>query len=361
MNIRIFSAAELPTDHRAEWAQLQSENPSLGSPYFRPEFTQAVAAVRDDVEVAVWEDADRPVAFFPYERTSRGTGRPVGGRVSDFHGVIAAPGFAPDPLELLRACRLTSWRFHHLLCSQSSLPSCAWKEAASPYIDVSAGFQAYLDGRDNGRRLMSFYRKKKRNIERQFGPLRFEPHVADPAILRTCIEWKIDQYRRTNTFNTFGLPWAVKLLEHIFQADSESFAPMAAVLYAGDRVAAIDVGMRSRDVWHPWFPAYELEMATHSPGILHLTEMIKAAPELGIRRLDLGKGDEPYKPRYASDVEYVAEGALHARPLRGLIDRTGFRVKDRLRRRVRSSWLREPARRAQAVMFSTLMRLGYTE
>ena len=48
-----------------------AQNPQLDNPFFRPEFTQAVAAVRDDVEVAVLEIQQQPVGFFPYQPTAQ--------------------------------------------------------------------------------------------------------------------------------------------------------------------------------------------------------------------------------------------------------------------------------------------------
>ena len=56
---------------------------------FGPEFTQAVAAVRGDVEVGVLEERGEPVGFFPFQRSRRNVARPVGGKMSDFQGLIA--------------------------------------------------------------------------------------------------------------------------------------------------------------------------------------------------------------------------------------------------------------------------------
>ena len=78
------------------WSQIQRDNEELASPYFRPEFTQAVASVRGDVEVAVLEDHGEIVGFFPYQRGRGGVARPVGGRLSDFQGVVARKGVALD-------------------------------------------------------------------------------------------------------------------------------------------------------------------------------------------------------------------------------------------------------------------------
>ena len=46
-----------------------------------------------------------------------------------------------------------------------------------------------------------------------------------------------------------------------------------------------------------------------------LLQIMKAAPGLGIRRIDLGKGDEDYKVRLMSGTTLVAEGSVECRSL----------------------------------------------
>src|SRR5690349_3464553 len=87
MNIRLITPANLTVDQLAAWSQIQAADPRLNSPFFNPAFTQSVAVVRDDVEIAVLEEAGRPVGFFPYQRDHGDVGRPVGGYMSDFQAV----------------------------------------------------------------------------------------------------------------------------------------------------------------------------------------------------------------------------------------------------------------------------------
>ena len=79
MNIRLIPAEQLTPEHVAAWADIQRAEAALDSPYFRPEFTQAVAAVRGDVEVGVLEEGGEPVGFFPFQRGRGNVARPVGG------------------------------------------------------------------------------------------------------------------------------------------------------------------------------------------------------------------------------------------------------------------------------------------
>src|SRR4051812_9415494 len=113
MNFSVLPARQLTHEQTHAWAELQQENPLLASPFFRPEYTLAVAAVRDDVEVAVLEEGGRPVGFFPFQREWWAGGRVVGGRLTDYQGVIARPGLEWDAIELLRATRLSNYKFGH--------------------------------------------------------------------------------------------------------------------------------------------------------------------------------------------------------------------------------------------------------
>ena len=60
MKITLIPGRELSDDLVRVWTGLLA-NPDLASPYFHPEFTKAIAAVRRDVEVAVLE-ADGKIA-----------------------------------------------------------------------------------------------------------------------------------------------------------------------------------------------------------------------------------------------------------------------------------------------------------
>src|SRR5215211_3573533 len=117
MRIRIVPARQLPDDLISQWSAVQEQNPVLTSPFFRPEFTQAVSRVRDDGFVAVLNDG---AAFFPFQRGRSGFGRPIGGVVSDYHGLIAAPGYRCDAADLVRACGLRAWDFHNVPAEQTT-------------------------------------------------------------------------------------------------------------------------------------------------------------------------------------------------------------------------------------------------
>src|SRR5207344_1830917 len=88
IQFRLTRPQQLAPMEIAAWDELQRGHAAFESPYFRPEFTQAVAAVRDDVEVAVIDQDGRVAGFFPFQRSSLNLGKPVAGKLNDFHGLL---------------------------------------------------------------------------------------------------------------------------------------------------------------------------------------------------------------------------------------------------------------------------------
>ena len=293
------------------WSRLQESNADLSSPYFHPEFTQAVASVRNDVEVGILEENGETVGFFPFQRRRFQIGKPVGGRLSDFHGAVIHPDFRGTAAAILHGCGLCGWDFTHLPVSQTVFASAAWKSAESPWIDVSDGFESYLSSQfAGGRNELKHTLRKSRKIGREVGPLSLEWQSADPNLLSRMMDWKSQQYLHTGMRDVFSFAWTRRLLQHIQRQHADSFSGVLSVLRAGDEIVAIHFGMRSRGVLHYWFPAFDPRYKQYSPGVLLLLEIIKAASARGLSRIDLGKGDDHYKKQWANGATSVAEGIV---------------------------------------------------
>jgi CelD/BcsL family acetyltransferase involved in cellulose biosynthesis len=341
MNIRRLQFEQLSSGELAAWADLQAANSELASPFFRPEFSQAVAAVRKGVEVAILEADGRPVGFFPYERMRGQVALPVGTRLNDFQGVVAAAGLEFDPLDLLRACGLSSWRFDHLLSSQAPLATFGYRQADSPFIDLSAGFEAFSARLSSGFRTTQ--RRKRVSLERELGPVRFEADVRDEAIFAKLCTWKREQYRHTKVLDILGANWVRDLLEQILTYHGREFSAMLSVLYAGGTPLAICYLLRSGSVLHSWFPAYDREYARYSPGMQLNMEILRAAPSLGITRFDLGKGKEDYKRTLQTGAVQVSEGAVDRSPFKTGARSAWWAMRNRLQASPMRKVLKYPA------------------
>lgn len=330
--IDVISGRELTPEHLARWRRIQSEQSLLHSPYFCPEFTTLTAAVRDDVEVGLlYDERDGLAGFFPFQRQSRWRGRPVGGPLSDYQGLIRRAEGRVDPKELLRGCKLRSWEFDHLLADQPSLQPYHEAATCSPVIDLSQGYAAYRDDVRRVTRQLATVERKRRKMTREIGPLRFEVHVTDEGDLERLFQWKSEQYRRTENVDVFAYPWTKRLLRRILATQTEDFAGLFSTLHVGDELLAAHLGMRSRTVWHYWFPAYNQQFRKFSPGLLLLLEMVKHAPSLGLQIIDLGKDDARYKRQFSNASVPLAEGSVPRRDLQQRLSRTGHQVAEFIR------------------------------
>jgi CelD/BcsL family acetyltransferase involved in cellulose biosynthesis len=322
MNIHAIKADALTPGHIAAWDRIQRAVPALDSPYFRPEFTQAVAAVRNDVEVGIFERGGEPVGFFPFQRGRRNVALPVGGRLSDFQGAIVGSDEVWTPEKLLRGCGLRAWHFDHLIAAQSPFQPHHRHIAPSPYLDLSNGWEGYRSNQMRYHR-ESFTRaiRKLRHATSEAGPLRVELQSTDPAVFQAMVKWKIAQYERTRVINVLGFDWTIKLLQRVLAAKDEAFSGMMSALYMGDVLVAVLLSMRSYGVLHGWFSAYRPNFAPLSPGLVFWIELARLLPEKGIRRIDLGKGPERYKRHLMSGAIDVAEGSVDFRPVAGMMRR----------------------------------------
>ena len=309
--INLVPGGRLAPGHVEVWRELQQSNPELTSPFFAPEFTQAVAAVRQDVQVALIRRGAEVVGIFPYQRHPGARGGPIGGIVSDYQGLICDPEFTCEPQELLKACRLVAWDFDRLLASQHFFAPFHKLCEPSARIDLAQGYGAYqTERRAAGTRQLKKCEYTMRRMERELGPLRFVRHSAEPKHLAQVLAWKSQQYRQTGWKDLFGTRWGLALVERIHRLQQPHFAGMLSLLYAGRRLVAGHLGMRSDTVWHYWFPAYDREFAKYSPGLVLLLNMAQSAEELGLRSIDIGTGITLYKRRLMNASVSVAEGSV---------------------------------------------------
>jgi CelD/BcsL family acetyltransferase involved in cellulose biosynthesis len=308
MRVSLFSASQMPAALVERWSHLQSTAPTLRSPYFRPEFAQIVGAARNDAFVAVVDDGE---AFFPFhkERAGMGVGVPIGGKLSDYHGVVARADYAWDAVELVRRAGLAAWEFDHAPASQGGLGPFARKEAHSPCIELS-GWETAVS-----RKLRGDAENRHRKLEREIGPVEFEFDCQDPDVFALCMQWKSEQYERTGLKDIMKVPWVRQVLSGIRARNEPEFGGVLSVLRAGGRTVAAHFGMRSHGAFHYWFPAYDKEMSGYSPGNLLLLAIGDAAHERGFGSIELGKGDAFYKNRIANASTPLLEGLVVASPL----------------------------------------------
>lgn len=349
MTITVVHPSELGESELATWRGFQQVDGSLANPFLSPEFTVTTGRLRPQARVAVLSEQSGVVGFFPFERRALGYGVPIAAGLTDCQGLVHAPGFTWDPQELLRACDLAVWEFDHLVDGQKPFQPYRTHLASSPIMDLSGGFDAYLQPRQDRSRFRDLSRRQRR-LAREVGEVRFVFDSQDQAALRTLMRWKSEQYQRTGRADRFARPWIVHLLEQLFEERTGSFAGLLSCLYAGEKLLAVHFGLRSDRVLPTWFGAYHTRFSKYSPGLLLHLLLAQAAAAAGIAHIDMGRGAKGYKEMFKSRDLVVAEGYIarrvpaaalycaHRVPLRRLRTTVTehpvlFRVADRLLKR----------------------------
>jgi len=311
MRITVISAEDIGPEIRQQWQTIQASNPILTSPYFCIEYTEIVSNVRKDISIGVIENAKGTIGFFPFQKRKGNIAEPVGGKISDYQGLIVSPGENLSIESLMNGCHLQVWYFDHLLADQNTFKRYHRRMAVSPIIDISNGFNNYLEKRKKfGSRYIVNLQRKTRKFEREIGPLRLELYSDNSSAFRQVIEWKRAQCIRTGHPDFLGWRWTTDILEKIWHTHTEMFAGMLSVLYCDDHIVAAHFGMRSSMTFHWWFPTYNIRYSKYSPGGILLLKLIEALTCEGINCIDLGKGDDFYKPSFATGEIQLAEGCI---------------------------------------------------
>lgn len=344
MKVSVVRPGDLGPAELGVWRALQRSTPELENAFLSHEFALAAGRVRPATRVAVIEDGQEIVGFFPFEEARARVGRQIAPGISDAQAVIHPRPLEFDARDLLKGCRLDVWEFDHLIEPQLGMAGARVVLRGSPVIDVSAGYAAYVaDRQRNSKKIFKSTLYKRRKLERDIGGVRFELDVRDPEPLETLMSWKTAQYRRTGRRDRFAVGWIRQLVTDLFEARAAECAGTLSALYADGRLVAAHFGLRCNSQLSCWFPAYDVSLARYSPGLalhLHIAEDAAAA---GVRRLDLGKGDEDYKQSLKTSDAMVGEGFVD-RPSAVALARRAQRAPRRLATEiVRSS---PPLRRA---------------
>lgn len=311
MKVSVVSPLGLGAAELDRWRQLHAGG-FEDNPFLSPEFACQVAAAHRQTRVAVFEDGGEIAGFFGFHAGPWPLARPLAPGLADCQGAVGVPGFSLDAHALLRAARLEVLEFDHLLAAQ--LPDGTRRAALvdAPVIDVSRGFDAYLaERRAASSGALSSLLRKERKLERELGAVHLELDDRRPAVLRQLMSWKSDQYRRTGRTDRFARPWIVHLVGGLFAQRAPGCRGRLVSLNADGRPIAAAFTLGSGRVLASWFPGYDPAYGRYSPGLLLFLMLARHAGAGEIpARLELGKGDEPYKALLANDRLALAEGAF---------------------------------------------------
>jgi CelD/BcsL family acetyltransferase involved in cellulose biosynthesis len=315
IEVESLKVVELGDSERRLWSAFRAADPRLQSPYFDLRYVEAAGEIAPGGRMAVIHRRGAVVGFLPYQRRGAML-QPLAAPLSDFHAVVAAPAAGIDLIEVVRALGADRARLTGLV---SDYAGSGGRVRHAMAADLSDGFKAY-----EARRSAAFLKDKRRRaraLERDHGPVVFTFEHPTPALLDLVIARKRAQIRRTHQHDIFACGWTATLLRRLDAIADPDFGLKLAVLRAGDKVVAAELGLTSGQRHHLWFPIYDPAFAKYSPGALMTLETLRVAAGQGISRVDFGPSEEAYKEDFADPMEAVFEGVVHARP--SLIGRMG--------------------------------------
>lgn len=313
MRSRIVTPGDLGPSELARWAAISEADPTLASPFLRPELAVAIGRGWADTRVAVLEDGPDVVGFVPFQQGRLGVGRALGLGLTDWQGAVLAPGVPWDADALHRATGLAVWQFDHLVPAQAAAltpPTLALHD--SPVMDLSDGWEAWLARRGgSGRIKKALYHGRR--MGRQVGELSSELDTSEPGDLDVLMGWKSAQYRRTGRRDRFAQPAVRDLVRELVATRTPGFAAHLSTLRVDGRPVAVCLALRSHGTLAHWFPAYDTDLHRYQPGLVQLLEMVRLAAADGVTTFDLGAGEHDYKDSFKDGEQQVAEGVV-ARP-----------------------------------------------
>jgi len=311
MRAKVVRPDELGPAETARWAELQEADPSLASPFLRPELAVAIGRHWPDTRVAVLHDGPAAVGFLPFHHGRLGVGRALGLGLTDWQGAVLAPGTAWDAAALRRATGLAVWEFDHLVPDQATaLGGRRVALHASPVMDLGDGWDAWIARRKgSGRIKKALYHGRR--LGRQVGEVESELDTTDPADLDVLMRWKSAQYRRTGRRDRFAQPRIVELVRDLVATPrTPGFAAHLSTMRADGRTVAVCLALRSHGTLAHWFPAYDTDLHRYQPGLVQLLEMVRLAAADGVTTFDLGAGEHDYKDSFKDAELSVASGVV---------------------------------------------------
>ena len=318
MQIDVIQPSDLGSSEIATWHSMQETTPVLANPFLSPEYAIAVGRLRQESRLAVLMEGSCIKGFFPFEKRRLGIGVPISGWVSACQGLIHAPGIEWNAQELLRSCQLAAWKFDNLIPTQKPFVPYHARTAPSPILDLSNGFELYYANlRSKRPHFCRELERKARKLARESGELNVVFDSRDPRALRTLIDWKSEQCRRTDHVDRFQQPWLRELLEDMQTTRTKELSGLLSVLYAGDQPVAAQFGLRNQSHLVGWYTAYDIRYARYSPGMIHFMQMARELASTSIETINMGKGSLRYAQSLKNGDILVSDGIVTTQSMLG--------------------------------------------
>jgi CelD/BcsL family acetyltransferase involved in cellulose biosynthesis len=298
MRVTVVRPDELGTAEAALWRNFQHSTPEGFNPFMSLTYVQAVGRARANARVAVVEEHGQIAAFLPFELATHGVGMPIGYPMNNLQGFIGS-GIPVDARWVVKQARLRGWRFDSVPVDQRAFTSFHHEGTTVPCPVITLA---------KGMSHISARKKARRALEKQHGTVSLEWNSTEPAEIDRLIEWKSRKYHGTSLL--FSDPTARSIVKELAASDGDDCRGVVSVLLAGERPAAVHLGLLGPRSLAGWFMSYDPALSRFAPGMMLWRPLAKAAEERGISQIDLGAGQDTYKFELSNDSYIVAGGAV---------------------------------------------------
>lgn len=303
LRIICVKTEDLSPQDWAAWAEMRAANPALYSPYFHPAYSQMIGALHDDAYIAVITENDEITGFLPFQqRRPRGTARPIGAPMTDYHGIISAEPLGLPAGDILRGAHIGAMHMPHLMNRPQDAQDRTDTQCAVMSLSGFESADEWRAGRGSSyNRHMKSLRRRIKKTQSEKGERSFLWQSRDPAHFDLLMAWKIRKFTDTGKYNVLGVDWTQQLLRRLWETGPD--APLRCdlhVMMVGGQPAAMDLGLTDGTTFHSWIVGYDNDLHHYSPGMQLLEALISEARPLGYENIDLGAGLDGYKKHYAT-------------------------------------------------------------
>ncbi|MDI7775449.1 GNAT family N-acetyltransferase [Asticcacaulis sp. EMRT-3] len=278
------------------WRAMLAAEPALASPLLTPDFVQAVAGVRDDVQVAVYRQKGQTIGFLPHHRRPHGFGRPVGAPFADYSALIS---FADPPLDMRSALRLAGLSRFQAIGLIDPHGVVGGDEGE---IDTAYGIDLSHDGTLNNltKKQNKNVNRLRRRLEEDHGEIGIIVGDRNREHFAAMLAIKRAQIRENGLHDFLGAPWAARLLDQLFEAPENGLHGCLITLTAGGKPVLYHYGPRLGARGHPWVSTFDPAYAAYSPGQVFLNDCQMSLKAAGLRYYDLSTGQTHYKSAFCN-------------------------------------------------------------
>ncbi|WP_018997236.1 GNAT family N-acetyltransferase [Hirschia maritima] len=306
---RCVSPDELTSDDINAWQNILSEVPKLRSPYLSPGWAKLVGRSQSNAKVVILEKNSQPVGFLPVQKNNNIAAMPLGGPICDYQCFIAQNDTQFDPRMALDVLGVKRIDFTNLTDGHACCVPHIKSNDQGMVVDVSNGWEAYRENRrEAGSNVLKRTRKKFRKMKAECPDVKFEAFTHNREDFETLMQWKRDQWKRTQSIDVMTKPWISQVISDSFDVSDGGFGGELFTLKADGELVAALYALKLDKVLHAWFVGYSRDYEAYSPGLILFTETLQAIAEAGYELLDLGGGEYRFKNSLATQTRISGPG-----------------------------------------------------